>query len=104
MTIYTVESQNTRENKKMHNGFKNKATWLVSLHLNNTEVSATYWSNAARGEFVDNLADRLKNAFQNNALAEVVSPIFIDLLQSTLADVDWMTIAQHFVDGVTVEA
>jgi hypothetical protein len=96
-----------------YNGFKNKATWLVSLWLNNTESTATYWSNVAREQArrydfmaaTQNVADRLEDCFQGMAADTLVScPMFTDILQSALADVDWDHIAQNLVDGVTVES
>lgn len=95
-----------------YNGFKNKATWLVSLWLNNEEHIYTYWRNVAHtigrqyppmNEAVGRLADRLEDCFQGMAVDALetnpTNPMFIDILQSALADVDWETIAEHFIDA-----
>lgn len=98
-----------------YNGFKNKATWIVSLWLNNTEGPLTYWSNvvrrvAKRHDFIDTVeivADRLKTAHQewaNDALVDsAVNGCLADLLTSSLEDVDWDHIVQNLLEGVPVE-
>lgn len=95
-----------------YNGFKNKATWLVSLWLNNTESTATYWSNVAREmakrhDFItatQKVADRLEDCFQSMAVdALETNPMFVDILQSALADVDWDHIAGNLLEGMPVE-
>jgi hypothetical protein len=99
-----------------YNGFKNKETWIVSLWLNNTESTATYWSNVAREQAerlpyidaVQYVADRLKMAHEQFACDSMhdanVNGCFSDLLLWALDDVDWDHIAQNLVDGVTVES
>lgn len=92
-----------------YNGFKNKATWLVSLWLNNEGGVYTHWRNVAHtigrqyppmNEAVGRLADRLEDCFQGMAVdALETNPMFVDILQSALADVDWETIAGHFIDA-----
>lgn len=98
-----------------YNGFKNKQTWVASLWLNNTESTATYWSNvvrdvAKRHDFIDTVeivADRLKMAHQdwaNDALRDsAMNGCLADLLTSALDDVDWDHIVQNLLEGVPVE-
>lgn len=98
-----------------YNGFKNKQTWVVSLWLNNTEGTLTYWSNVAREQakrhdFItatQNVADRLKLAHEEFA-ADIIEDsnmngCFSDLLTAALADVDWDHIAGNLLEGVPVE-
>lgn len=95
-----------------YNGFKNKATWIVSLWLNNTAFAAEYWSRVAHIEakhhdFItatQNVADRMEDVFQGMACDAVEArPMLLDILQSALADVDWDHIAGNLMEGVTVE-
>lgn len=99
-----------------YNGFKNKATWIVSLWLNNTESLATHWSNVARDvakrhDFIDTVeivADRLKAAYQSwvsDTLIpfEPMSGCLCDLLTHALEDVDWDHIAQNLLENVPFE-
>lgn len=98
-----------------YNGFKNKQTWVVSLWLNNTESTLSYWSIvvrdvAKRHNFIDTVeivADRLKMAHQewaNDALMDsVVNGCLADLLTSALEEVDWDHIVQNLLEGVPVE-
>lgn len=96
-------------------GFKNTATWVVSLWLNNTESTLSYWSNvvrdvAKRHNFIDTVeivADRLKMAHQdwaNDALRDsAMNGCLADLLTSALDDVDWDHLAQNLIEEVPVD-
>lgn len=94
------------------NGWKNYATWVVNVWLDNDAGAYEYWQEQARTCLEDEdfdrdmarrtLADLLKYEHEGNA-PEAVG-VYADLLNSALADVDWYEIADHYLSDVEVWA
>lgn len=102
-----------------YNGWKNYETWCFKLWLDNDESSHNYWTERAREyhkeslengrsndywtneEFAQfNLADQLKEwAEENNPLGDDAS-MWTDLLNAALSEIDWVEIAQAYLEGM----
>ena len=105
-----------------YNGWKNRETWLIALHIDNDEGLYNYWHEAARRarrraprhENVQSgiwtvqeterftLADRLKDSFEAKA-SRIKNPLLADLAGTALADVDWHDVADHYLDAISEE-
>jgi hypothetical protein len=91
-----------------YNGWPNRETWCVNLHLNNDENLYGYCVMLAEQavgddhrEKIADLAERIEEFVDdtyNNSLnrADMVS----DLFQSSLRKVDWAAIAKGFLECV----
>lgn len=102
---------------KRYNGWTNYETWCVSLWLGNEEGSCTYWNETAQELYDESaakpnwtrkevasleLADRLKESItEGNPLSN--ADMYTDLLNGALSDVNWMEIANHFLDDIEEE-
>lgn len=103
-----------------YNGWKNHATWVVALHIDNDQPLQEKWTAAARlsrktapsREQVTSgiwtaqeaerfsLADRLKKSM-DHLQSRVKNPLACDLIGSALADVDWHELADHYLETIT---
>jgi len=102
--------------EKKYEGWENRETWLVSLHLENDEPSCRYWLSQAEQcqqaaphvEQVGNGIWMVKQAVQfvmANQLEEQLSELAIqnseglygDLLLTALGRVNWEEIAEHWL-------
>jgi len=91
--------------KDEYQGYTNHATWVVGLHLNNTKA----WQDtglalmATCGEDTGRCADLLKEYVERLLDVGHYWPtdrgrFAVDLLLSSLADVDWKQLAGHLRD------
>lgn len=95
-----------------YNGWTNYATWCVHLHLTNEEGDAAYWEERAAdcyghcfGQPSDatyRLSGELKESYTEVNRPELAG-CYADLLGSVLSDVNWIEIAQAFIDNVIEE-
>ncbi|MFO0888321.1 MAG: DUF6573 family protein [Isosphaeraceae bacterium] len=94
--------------KETYNGWTNYETWAVKLWLDNEPTSYHHWTERARSwkaeEDACGFAEELKEAVQDgNPLAEAAS-VYADLLSAAISDVDWLEIAESYLDDVEEEA
>lgn len=103
-----------------YNGWKNYETWCVHLWLTNEEPSYRYWREEARRHVEEaagcsrvregiwsveeamrfNLADQLKDEVEHDGGCSC-SSLYSDLTQAALSVVDWVEIAEAFLEGLT---
>jgi hypothetical protein len=98
---------NEANSEGKYNGWTNYETWVVKLWLDNEEPSYRYWTGEARrwkGQdgAVSGLAEQLKEE-----LAEA-SPVneptlYGDLMNAALEEVNWLEIAESYLDEVPAE-
>ena len=92
-----------------YNGWKNYATWLIALHIDNDQALQGYamevWKNGSQDdcdwglyeygqalkEWFDELIDAINESIPNSTLVS-------DLLNATLSEVDWRELAEHYAD------
>lgn len=94
---------------KRYNGWSNYETWCVHLWLTNEEGSYRYWSEEAsrhrkedRDSEESNLAEQLRSELEEASPIGGAS-VFSDLLNAALSEVDWLEIAQAFLEDVEPE-
>lgn len=108
-----------------YNGWKNYATWLVALHLDNDENAQTYWTERAteiaecalhclpsfehlqdhylrdpanvRGGRISMLEDVLRASVEEEC-EEGLEGLRLDLIGSVLSTVDWRRIAERYLE------
>ena len=99
-----------------YNGYTNYETWLVALHIDNSEGDQEYWRDRARwcvkhhdaaNDHLDarcELAGELRDAmYEKYEEQRPESAILCDMLSGALGEVNWHEIAQLWVDEVTEE-
>ncbi|QEG36163.1 DUF7249 family protein [Bythopirellula goksoeyrii] len=105
------------ENEEKYEGWENRETWLVNLHLENEASSYRYWreqaeqsrSSAAKTDQVHakiwteaqaalfTLADQMRE--QVTEAIAVESPSLVgDLIATALSRVEWREIAEHWLE------
>lgn len=98
-----------------YNGWPNYETWAVKLWMDNDESSYRHWKCKSRLAFrrgvadqhstqseraTYDLADQLKNEFEdNNPLADT-SNVFSDLLSAAISEVNWDEIARSMIEDL----
>lgn len=108
-----------------YNGWTNYETWAVNLWMDNEQGSQAYWAEQAReqwnaykdGKRVDVLtpserarrefADLIRDAHDDD-MPETVSDavrntVFADLLNAALASVNWMEIADSWLENAELD-
>lgn len=91
--------------KDEYHGWTNRVTWLVKLHLDNTQV----WQEHCLAVVATTADDAPGNGLSARLIQEyaekLVLPTFLnndrdrfsnDVLLSALADVNWLEIAKHY--------
>lgn len=99
-----------------YNGWKNHATWLVNLHIDNTyrlsdhycemagEMLASYNGDKTEATYAvsdmlkENLTDMIQNEINDSAY------LALDLVNGYLSEVDWDEIALHYVAEAVFES
>ena len=95
--------------QETYNGWRNYATWLVALHIDNDQTLqhhamhiwemgdqndcdwGLYDYGQALKEWFDELTDAINESIPNSTLVS-------DLLNATLSEVDWKELAEHYAD------
>lgn len=83
-----------------YNGWSNYETWCVKLWADNDEAADllhTDKTRAARGD-VGNLADALREEYEDKIPANTRGTLWGDLLVTSLASVDWDEIAEALIE------
>jgi hypothetical protein len=112
-------------NRQEYNGWTNYETWCVNLWMSNDAGSDEFFRETAQDVYNEAeketrkdgstlftreevatrvLADRLKDEHEErqSELTGVVD-VFADLLGAALSEVDWYSIAEHYIDDVDKE-
>lgn len=100
---------------KTYNGWTNYETWAVKLWMDNEQSSYRYWKSTTQEMWDEaeatsystreqsasrDLADKLKEEFEeNNPLASEAS-VWSDLLGAALCEVNWREIAENLLEEV----
>lgn len=89
-----------------YNGWANYSTWAVNLWLGNVEKDYRYWTDVVnmtlkfhggdREKTIAAVATKMKESVHENA--PKLPGMYQDLLNSSLAEVDWYEIAAAFVE------
>jgi hypothetical protein len=98
---------NDEKKASNYNGWTNYETWAVNLWLNNEEPSYRYWTERARSwkgreDDACQFAEELKGSIREGNPLEEPS-LYADLLSAALSEVDWLEIAQSYLDDVEEE-
>jgi len=105
-----------------YNGYTNRATWLVSLWMDNSEGVRDYWVDRGRMIYKHNakpqkyftkmedatiiFAEDIKTAHEEmlwDAMGQNTANLWYDLLNNSMADVDWRQIAKNLLEDVELE-
>lgn len=84
-----------------YNGWTNKPTWAVALWINNDQGLQETVFEAARNNDKDNpylLAGWLQDFFTDELYPDFPTSMYSDLLNWSLAYVDWDSLAEHFIE------
>src|SRR3954449_7042782 len=89
---------------RKYNGWANYETWAVKLWLDNEEPSYRYWTETARDwhgcdEAAAGLARQLKEEV-GEGISLVEASLYSDLLWAALSEVDWLEIAESYLDDI----
>ena len=110
-------------NNEKYNGWTNYETWAIGLWIDNEQSSYTYWREQAGQCFEDAadddpardsiktrqldatsaLAERLREAFEEEAPLEDQATVYSDLLSAALERVDWHEISSGLLAEVIDE-
>ena len=84
-----------------YNGWKNKATWIVNLYMNNDEGNYT-WINEMISTHLKKYGDiYFPIYFERQGGVDVSRTMTEDLLSLVLSEVDWFELAKkHTVDWI----
>ena len=89
-----------------YNGWTNYATWLINLHFQNLDftddVESGCFDNQDKDELLDYLASWIQEYVecQLEELIDTSNGLVNDIIYSTISDVDWHDIADHYVDDI----
>ena len=89
-----------------YNGWTNYATWLVNLHFCNLDFTDDVESGAFDDMDADDIRCHVASWIQElveSYLDEVVDTdnlFVLDVVSTTINDVDWHDIADHYVDDI----
>ena len=89
-----------------YNGWTNRATWLVNLHVDSLDFTDTVDDGTFDDMDKDSILGYVASYIQDvveSYLDEVVDTdnCFVqDLINTTINDVDWHDIADHYVDDI----
>jgi len=108
-----------------YNGYTNRATWIVSLWMDNSEGVREYWvdrgrmiyKHKAKGQrhftkmedaaiiFAEDIRDSYEEAMSDMMeRVDAVSSLWYDMLNDSLLHVDWRQIATNLLEDVELEA
>lgn len=79
----------TNRGDTTHNGFKNKATWLVSLHLTNDPTLYSAAKAKATNDKAANSTKAIYTFVENILNLDLDGSLLPDLMEDVLRTVDW---------------
>src|SRR5216684_1390047 len=97
-----------------YNGWTNYETWAVNLWMSNDQGSDSYWREIAQEIYDEakaeqsftreeratlDLADRLKTE-HDESQPDLGATVWADLLGAAMSEVDWHSIATHYIADV----
>lgn len=93
-----------------YQGYKNYETWAVSLWLSNDQGDYDFWLESAndiieRDGMKDSaytLSQYMSEHFQDEHFP-LDEGLYSDMLSAALQEVDWLTVAEEFIDVVKEE-
>ena len=104
-------------NRNEYNGWTNYETWLVNMWIDNDEGAHDMWIERAnealaatddsldfvgrKADAVFELADTMKDEFENGAEELGLKGFWVDLVNSALSEVNWREIATAVFENVT---
>ena len=89
-----------------YNGWTNRATWLLNLHFENLDFTDDVESGVFDDMDADGIRCHLASWIQEYVMSYLEESVdlhdcFIqDLIYSTINDVDWHDIADHYVEDI----
>ena len=82
-----------------HNGYTNKPTWAVCLWINNDESLQSQVLALAAGNDKYNVSQLIEHLFTDTYYPLDKASVYMDLLNWALAYVDWIEVAEHFIES-----
>jgi len=88
-----------------YNGWTNYETWLTNLHFDNFEfedqIEDGHFDDLDDEEIRDYVAEYIEQYVSDYVDESITSNSFVqDLVTSSLGEVDWRDIADHYVDDI----
>ena len=89
-----------------YNGWTNYATWMVNLHFDCLDFTDDVESGVFDDMDADDIRGHVASWIQEyvemylDEVVDIHNPFAQDLINSTLNDVDWHDIADHYVDDI----
>ena len=89
-----------------YNGWTNYATWLVNLHFDcldfTDDVESGVFDDMGHGGIRCHVASCIQELVESylDEVTDIDNSFVDDLINSTINDVDWHDIADHYVDDI----
>ena len=93
-------------NTQKYNGWTNYETWLINLHFDGfdfEDVMDIFDDCQDRGDMLIRIADYIENYVEEvveSMVEQPSNPLIQDIIRSTLGEVDYRDIAEHYIDDV----
>ena len=85
----------------MYNGWKNRITWQIWVHISNTEIEHTRWKERIEMVEAPQLAGYMGSFYLievGNQFEEPDDHLWIVLMEFAIEQVDWLSIAKRLTE------